>query len=449
MVRNTKVLPRAVAKDPRSETALLLITLGDGLDQPTVKSWLGQLGAAVTSLEAGRRARAVAVVGFSARFFARFSELAANNPHGVGAIPELAGEVVNVDIVVHVNYTVEALLAQFVETLWTTRPVLARLDIEHGFARANEREVFGQRDGLRNLTKNERLEHALIRLAELPEEPDWLAGGSYGTWIKIQQNVDAWNSTDAPSKEAVIGRRKLDGSRLDLSPSTDPHTEDEFTDANLPSVTSHIRKVGPRGSLHDQTLMLRRGTPYIELVDGAVREGLHFISYTSSLDDVDVVVNQWMRNPHFPVLNAGPDALLQFLTFLRSTIFVVAPLDSRFPGAGYFDPAPTRPKGHLGRVHVRKRAVDGAGNPVRAELGGIEFILVDPSTGTQIGSSALTNSAGRAVLPGARVGHQVVLRESPNQRFQPVADSIVDVTDRDVIVTVINQLLPEVPGYPG
>ena len=453
MARKLGVLPTAFSEDPRSETALVFLTLADELDEATAKSWLTTLGNLITSLEAPIKKTwyASAVVALGTKFFTRFPEHGANNPAGLASPIALQGDPLSVDAVIHVNHTSEAVLATFLAGLWATRPTLESIEVEHGYSRNDGRETFGQLDGLRNLTRSQRTEHTRIDLDELPEEPSWLKGGCYGAWMKIEQNVDAWANLDPATKEQIIGRREADGSRTDLPAGTNPHTEGEFTDLGNPPVASHVRKAGPRGPAHDQTLILRRGAPYVEATGGALHRGLQFISYQVSLDDLDVILNQWMLNNDFPSPGAGQDALVVhgLLAFLRSCMFVVVPADDRHPAAGYFDPAPTPGKARKGRIHIRKKVTDAAGAPTRAELGGIEFTLIDPGSGGVIGSPVLTNSAGRAVLPATKSGKQVIVRETPNARFVAQADIPIDLTQRNQIVHVTNQLAPAQPPYGG
>lgn len=453
MTRKLGVLPNPVNKDPRSETALIFASLADGIDQDTAKQLLTGLGALVETLEASvkRTPLASAVIALGTRFFTRFPELAANNPAGFAAPVLLQGETLNADVVLHVSYISEAKLATFLDGLWKTRPTLVSIEVEHGYSRDDGREAFGQLDGLRNLTRGQRTQHTAIDPADLPEESAWLKGGSYGAWMKIEQNLDAWAGLDATTRAQIIGRREADGSRTDLPEGSNPHTEGPFSDPAIPPVTSHIRKAGPRGPLHDQTLILRRGAPYVEEEGGVLHRGLQFVSYQASLDDLDIVLNHWMFNPDFPSPGAGQDALLNMglLTFLRSSTFLVVPADSRYPGAGYFDPPPAPGKPRKARIHIRKSVVDANGAPVKAERGDIKFTLIDVKTNSVIGSPATTNSAGRAILTGAKVGGQVIVRETPNPKFQPPQDVTVDVTQRNQIVRITNQLMPSVPGYGG
>lgn len=291
------------------------------------------------------------------------------------------------------------------------------------------------------MPRGRRKDTVFLAEGQQPEEPDWLYGGTYGAFIKIQQNMDAWAGLDVSAREQIIGRREADGSRTDLPVGTNPHTEGPFANDAMPPATSHVRKAGPRGAVHDQNLILRRGMPYTEAPDGTVLNGLLFVSYQASLGQLDVVLGDWMTNLNFPTLGCGQDALIErgLLTFVNSATFVVPPHDDRFPGAGFFD-APQVPDAKRGRVLLQKAVTDADGNPTRAERGGIEIILIDKQTGQPLGAPLMTNPAGRAVSPRIPIGTTVTVRETQNNRFQPLADFDVTVTAGVVRVDLPNRL---------
>ncbi|WP_148616556.1 Dyp-type peroxidase [Nocardioides rubriscoriae] len=455
--RDLGILPNTVSRSPQSETALVFGTLAAGLDQATAQQWLTTLQGHVEEAEHGTGAGEpdiTMVVAFGAPFFARFPEHAANTPKGLLAPPNLPPmqiPAITADVVLHVTFTNESSLADFLKKLWATRPVLASMEVERGYARRDNREVFGQLDGLRNLSSPQRRTTTRIDLDVLPEEPTWLAGGCYGAYLKIEQNIDAWAAMGPEVHEQVIGRREADGSRLDLPAGSDPKTEGDFADPDCPMGTAHLRKTGPRGPVNDKTLIFRRGTPYAEEENGAMHFGLQFVSYQADLDDFDVVLNRWMLNTDFPARGAGQDALVAngLLTFLKGGFFVVVPHDDRFPAAGFFDPAPAGGNHRVGRIHIRKSVTDVNGNPVNAELGGFVFQMFDPATGYPIGEPATTTASGHAVLEGAPLNKPVLVREVATTRFEPHPDDEVTLTDRNYVHEVVNRLLAAASPYGG
>lgn len=451
--RDLGVLPNQVHRDPRAEAALVLIRLADGVDEPTMQGWLRGLGLAVHVLE-GHQGRetpyASAVIAFGPRFFTRYPTYQINNPHGLGSPPPLPPEAerLDADIALHITYTSEARLADLLKTLWRTRPILTSIDIEHGYARSDEREAFGNLDGVRNLTRDQRCATTAINRDNLPEEPGWLTGGCYLAYLKIEQNVDAFSQHDQATQERFMGRRIVDGSRLDLPVGTDPKIESAFTDPSTPTSNSHVRKTGPRGDLHDQTTIFRRGVPYVEEDGGGLRFGLQFVSYQASLDDFDVVLNRWMLNADFPHPGAGRDALVDhgLIAFKRAGFFVVVPLDADHPGAGYFKPPEIPKPTKTARIHIRKKVVDSAGAPTNAEVGGIAFTVHD-ADGNHLSGPVETNPAGHAVLLNVPMGAAVTVREQTPDRFQPAADQTLTASENNVILVVTNTLKPAANPY--
>lgn len=325
------------------------------------------------------------------------------------------------DLLFYIATVFEARVARFVEALEATAKV-ASISLARGFQRLDEKEPFGYRDGVRNIPRGHRSEHVFVHHdTEEPDEPEWADDGSYMAFMRIVQHRDAFKQlADDAARDAVLGRRP-DGHRLDL-PDVHPHDEPAEPPANLPP-SSHVGKAAPRGT-HDDTQIFRRGLPFFDAVDGKVRVGLNFVSFQSSLDKIETVLNDWMLAPNFPGAGAGPDALLdpgRGLTTIEDVgLYFVAPYDERFVGATMFDKRSRPPR--EGRLVVRKRVVDPSDGSRRFERANFTFRVLDAS-GAQIGPAFETNSAGRAVFPERlTIGQAYTLEEvaPPPITVQPV-----------------------------
>lgn len=208
------------------------------------------------------------------------------------------------------------------------------------------------------------------------DEPAWADGVSYMAYLKIRQHLDRFAELpDNVARDAIIGRTRT-GERLDLqgrhiSPKQEPATEP----VGLPA-TAHVRKVGPRGG-HDNTQIYRRGFPYMETTpDGELQVGLQFCSFQASLDQFDVVFNDWSLNRQFPPLPdgaaTGADALLdpnRGLTSIEKVGFFFVPPheDEGVAAAAVFaTPAAHRRARETGRLVVHKRVTDPNEPAVRA-----------------------------------------------------------------------------------
>jgi Dyp-type peroxidase family len=454
------ILPDSVIRTPSANAYLLTVTLSEALTAEGVKGWLTDVTGLIDTLQGtfvGAQRAATVNVAFAASFFQtsagapRFELTAAQIPVELATpplLPALSGVApVTGDVLFYIMSISEAAVAAFQSGLSATHGTAIVADsLELGFQRADGREQFGFRDGLRNIPIPQRPEVVFLDPDRSPEEPAWAAGGSYVVYMKIQQNLEAMAAKSEAEQEQIIGRRKPDGSRLDLPPGTPIAQEGPFIGTACP-VSAHIRKAGPRGELHDGTRIFRRGVPFEGLnPDGTQNAGLQFVSYQRSLDEFAAIFGRWMTNSNFPELGAGNDALLAtgVITILKAGFFFSPPHDPRYIGAPIFDP-PLPDPCTIGRVVVQKELLGENGQPVLSELGGISFQLLQ--AGQPIGEPFRTDSTGRAVSPPVPRSTLVVHEVSPPQGFQQAPDTEVNLTKARELVHVANHVTPG-PG-PG
>lgn len=451
------VLPDAVIRNPNANAYLIAATLSPELSPTAVQAWLTDITRLVNELRlpgpVGEDVASVCVA-FSATFFLaagqpRFGLTAAQIPAGLASPPEIPalqaapGEVG--DVFFYVMSLSEARVAEFEQGLSGTRSAgLTGVTVELGFQRASGREAFGFLDGLRN-AQGERREVAFVDPAISPEEPAWATGGSYVTYIKIRQNLEAMEQKNEAEQNAVIGRRRTDGSRLDKPEGTPVDQEGPFEGSACP-VGAHIRKAGPRGTLHDETKIFRRGVPYLTLnPDGTLDTGLQFVSFQRSLAEFAVIFGRWVTNTNFPTEGAGEDTLIAqgLVTIEKSGFFFTPPWDPRFIGAGIFDPPPVDPC-TIGEIVVQKQLLDRNGHPILAELGDISFQVM--KEGAALGPQFTTDSTGRAISPPLPRGVALLVHEvSPPPGFQQAEDVPVTLATARELVNVVNHQTPEGP----
>lgn len=454
--RDLGILPNSVIRDAHASAYLVFITLADGIDEGQMKSWLTDVGGRIDILEShqGRdEPYASAVFGLGPKFFGRYPQYAPNNPVNLGYKLDLPALLPNVDAFVYIMSTSEQQVADFLTGLWSSHPAtVSMIDVERGYQRTDKREPFGNLDGLRRPAPDQRAAVALIDRSVLPEEPAWLAGGSYAVYLKIEQLLAQWQTLDPAAQEGAIGRRRSDGSRLDLPEGTSPLTESVYENTTCPAPTSHVRKAGPRGPVNDQNQIFRRGVPYVEATADGIHTGLQFVSFQATPAYFDVIFNHWMLGPDFPALGTGQDDLVRqnLITFLKSGLFVIPPVDGQHPAAGYFElVAPTPSKGKTGRIHIRKQVLDANGNPTRAEMGGIQIAIFDATGAQQLGDTVITDPAGNAVTDALPLGATVLVREllGGDSRFEPAADIPVTLAEENQVVHLTNRLKAAAPAY--
>jgi deferrochelatase/peroxidase EfeB len=458
MAQAKGILPRRedrVIKSPAAEGYFISVSLLPDITRPEVEALLrDHVSRLVDELVArlpddyggpnrlagigsgGDRVAAVAV-GFAPSFFLRDGAARFDPPLQLPACltslpPNVPGTSVSAEIMFYVVSLSEARVCAFISGLWAARPNgVVAVDVDRGYQRLDGTEAFGYADGLRNVSWNDRFGVAFIHRDDGEiEEPPVVEGGSYMAYLKIVQNPDAFAQLDATQQDQVIGRQR-DGTRLDLvGQNVPPRREPSEPPPDGLPAASHVRKVGPRGP-HDDVQIFRRGLPFIETVSGQVRVGLQFVSFQASLDQFDVVFNDWMMNPHFPTQGGGVDALLDparaFATIERHGFFFIPPYEEgRFIGATLFE-EDTEGRGRrrtTGRIAIRKRVVDPNNPGARFERGGFRFQIIDQATGSVV-AELTTDSKGHAITEALEIDKTYVLRELPHPErgnIQPAPD---------------------------
>lgn len=440
------VLPDDVIRDPRSDGILLHVTLRADASITELEQFNRQLTDALAQLHtvgADGSDVASATVAMGRRYFARLPVQPAElvDPPAV-----TEGEYLDADLLLYVMFREESRLAEFITNLaGIGHGLITSVITQRGFQRADGRELGGFRDGLRN-AKHDREDIVFVNRDRQPDEPPAAEGGSYVATMRIPQDLTSWAALTETDQEQIVGRRKADGSRLDQPTGSPVDTEPVIT-SGCP-LNSHVAKSGPRGELRDRTQIFRRGIPFTELTaNGTVDAGLLFVSFQASLEQFTTVLDEWMRNPDFPATGTGPDALLaRGLITITHTGFYFVPAPADFIGAQFFTEASADDRCR-GRVVVRKKLVDPAGNPVRGERGGFVFQLMD-AAGTAVGATFITDSTGRAVSPSVPSGEIYTLREvAVNGPFTVAADVQVSLSGRRAQVEVVNTATVTNPGY--
>jgi deferrochelatase/peroxidase EfeB len=148
-------------------------------------------------------------------------------------------------------------------------------------AQSTPRNLFGFKDGTRNLKAEEPellREHLWVRPGD---GPAWMDGGAYLVTRKIRMMIETWDRTSLLEQEAIVGRTKGVGAPLGKAEEFD---EFDFaargSDGELvvPEV-AHVRLAHPDNN--GGARLLRRGYNFVDGSDGLGRlnAGLFFISY--------------------------------------------------------------------------------------------------------------------------------------------------------------------------
>jgi Dyp-type peroxidase family len=449
------VLPDDVIRDHRSEAVLLFVRLRPDLSQEGVQQWLARASEVVAAVVAPQGVQRTASIATAlGRSF--FIDLATGGPRfglegriplGLASPPAvpMGEDLSGWDILFYVLTTSEATAARFLQGIGATGPLgLERIRLERGFQRSDRRELFGFLDGVRNAPWPHRYRITFVDRERTADEPDWTEDGTYLAYLKIRQRSEQWDQVSVQDQERVIGRFKEDGSRLD-APGTEPKEEPTAFREDLIPPSSHVRKAGPHPDDPEETAIFRRGVPYLEVnTEGRLEGGLHFVSFQHSLDAFHAVFNAWMMNEGFPVPGAGRDALLGFVDILHHGFFFVPPPDpdGRHIGAQIFDPPEREPRPReVGRIFVRKRAVDASGAKIATDLRGVTFQVLKASDRSPVGGAFATNAEGHALSDDLPVREDLILQEvSAPPNLVPSGELPVRIEHRRKVIEVTNQV---------
>ena len=445
MAQAKGILPRGddrdiLYKSPRACGYFLSIKLDPTIDRARTEAFLKALSALIDQLVArgpaptrgakGEKIAAVAV-GISPSFFSRAAAFdppvrppAAfdgnpNKPLPNATAPLAATPLIDADLMLYVVSTFEARVNAFASKLSALKPDVQAMTIDRGYQREDGTEPFGYADGLRNVRTAERPEVVFVhRHGRDLEEPAWADGGSYMVLMRILQRPEQLAALpDDAARDAVIGRSK-DGTRLDLAGQyVEARHELAEHAPNLPP-GAHVGKAGPRGP-RDDNAIFRRGLPFMETgSDGQLRLGLNFCSFQASLEQFDVIFNDWMMNPHFPAEGNAVDALMdparQFTQVEKVGFFFVPPYETDGLAAAVLKPEPKHPdKPEAGRLVIKKRVVDPSDPSRRFERRGFAFQILDAAQQPVASATFTTDSSGRGVCPvGLEIGQNYFAQET-------------------------------------
>lgn len=218
---------------------------------------------------------------------------------------------------VTVSHTVRMLLREardFASVRWLQRGFRRSVGSEP--AGRTMRNLMGQIDGTRNVDPV-----ADAPLVWSDGTDGWLAGGTSMVVRRIRMELDTWDEVDRPTREAVMGRRLVDG-----APLTGVREHDE---PDLDAVGPHgLTVIGPaahvrRARTDDPTeRFLRRAYSYDDAPDVAAdpgalsSSGLVFVTFQADVDRQFVPVQRRLDEV---------DLLNEWTTPIGSAVFAVPP----------------------------------------------------------------------------------------------------------------------------
>jgi len=180
------------------------------------------------------------------------------------------------------------------------------------------RNLFGFREGTRNVDPKDAAAMTQHVWAGGGREGDWMRGGTYLVFRRVQMLFDVWDSTTLEGQERVFGRRKSSGAPLGGRSELDPlDLNAQRGGQPLVPTDAHVRLAAPE--TNGGRRLLRRSYSFAEGVEkdtGQLDAGLLFMAF--------------QRDPHeqfVPIQRrlAESDALSKHTLHVGSALFACPP----------------------------------------------------------------------------------------------------------------------------
>jgi len=232
-----------------------------------------------------------------------------------------------------------------------------------GFGRPDGRGWLEFHDGVANMASNQRI-HAIAAAAD----PNWMAGGTYMTFLRLRVDLRIWRTLDRGDQELIVGRDKLTGSPL-LGVKRDaggrarpiagpplperPTRQQRAARADAPQTTdrlleaSHVHRANQNRASPEAPAGLRLFRQGYEFLDSIGPDGpelgLNFVSFQSDLGKLQHVMHLpgWLADVNFggpAAPAAGDPPSPRFIALLAGGLYAVPPRNRPFPGARLFGP---------------------------------------------------------------------------------------------------------------
>lgn len=252
-----------------------------------------------------------------------------------------------------------------------------------GFQRDDGRSWLGFHDEVSNMeTSKERLDAIAIDTInnKLLRRDYWTERGTYLVYLRLEINLDMWNTIDRRNQELIIGRDKLKGTPIvGIDKNGDPVTDEacpsayavrgfdrrfhehpdylkrpEFDKCGRPPLDiqasaeilneSHIGRARHIDNINSKCRVSRRifrqGFEFLEPVyDHPIKKlrlGQNFISFQNDPSRLFFILTHpdWMGNTNFG--GRSKNNKMKLLSVIAAGVFFVPPIESPFPGISLF-----------------------------------------------------------------------------------------------------------------
>jgi deferrochelatase/peroxidase EfeB len=185
-------------------------------------------------------------------------------------------------------------------------------------AQATPRNLFGFKDGTRNLKAEDTealAEHVWVARGD---GPDWMVDGTYLVARRIRMHIEIWDRTPLAEQEMIVGRTKGTGAPLGQVAEFDEPDLHVRGEGGVPVIAedAHIRLASPETL--NGVRILRRGYNFTDGTDGLghLDAGLFFVCF-----------NRDSRKQFVPMQKAlsAKDSMMEYLEHTGSGLFAVPP----------------------------------------------------------------------------------------------------------------------------
>ena len=185
-------------------------------------------------------------------------------------------------------------------------------------SQATPRNLFGFKDGTRNLKAEETAELTKHVWVAKGDGPDWLVDGTYLVARRIRMHIEIWDRTSLSEQEMIVGREKGNGAPLGQVSEIDKPDLHVRGKGGVPLIAedAHIRLASPE--TQKGARILRRGYNFTDGTDGVghLDAGLFFICFNR--DSTKQFVPMQMSL-------AAKDKMMEYLEHTGSGLFAVPP----------------------------------------------------------------------------------------------------------------------------
>jgi deferrochelatase/peroxidase EfeB len=185
-------------------------------------------------------------------------------------------------------------------------------------SQATPRNLFGFKDGTRNLKAEETDQLAEHVWVSKEDGPDWLVNGTYLVARRIRMHIEIWDRTPLVEQETIIGRTKGTGAPLGQAAEFDPPDFHVKGEGGIPIIAedAHIRLAS--AEVLKGAKILRRGYNFTDGTDGLghLDAGLFFICF-----------NKDSRKQFVPMQMAlsRKDQMMEYVEHTGSGLYAVLP----------------------------------------------------------------------------------------------------------------------------